>query len=316
MTRDVSHGTKTEFGHPQEGLLGRLASSEVTRAEGQVIEYLLSLPEPERAIVTVSEVCSRTGTSRSTLDRLSRRFGYRGFSQLRRSLARERSAGLAVPNGGSSLDPAIGPDDDPPTVASKVLASVSSRAVAFAQMLAADDRLGQVVDMIGSANRVTLVGTGLSGMVATDMHHRLLRLGLPVVYSGDVHTQLALTSLSGPGDVAVLVSYSGETRSVIQALAIARERGSSTVALTGKPESTLARLADVRITTPPGVGLQGNDAALTRLLQMTFSDVLFHCLALANPRRLDRVDTIDEILDSMKMTPRGSRADHRLDAGK
>ena len=291
------------------GLLGRMASLDTTRSEGRVVEYLLSLPENERAVVTTSEVCARTSTSRSTLDRLSRRLGFRGFSHMRRSLARERGISVAGTIGEAPLDPAIGVGDEPAVVASKVLASIASRTMAFAQMLAADDRLETVVEMIGAAERVTLVGAGLSGMVATDMHHRLLRLGLNVVYSGDIHTQLALASLSGPGDVAVLVSYSGETRSVIQALTIVRERGAHTVALTGNPDSSLASLAEVCITTPPGVGLQGDDAALTRLLQMTFSDVLFHCLALADAQRLERVATIDEILGSMKVAPREGRVD-------
>lgn len=308
MTQFVSSVNTDGSYEAPHGLLGRMGSLHATRSESRVVEYLLSLPENERALVKTSEVCARTGTSRSTVDRLSRRFGYRGFSHLRRSLARERGVGMDAQDENGSLDPAIASGDDPTTVAAKVLASVSSRATAFAQMLAADDRLGRVVGMIGSAERVTLVGAGLSGMVATDMHHRLLRLGLNVVYSGDVHTQLALASLSAPGDVAVLVSYSGETESVIQALEIVRERGAETVALTGKPDSPLARLADVCITTPPGVGLQGNDAALTRLLQMTFSDVLFHCLALADPRRLQRVGAIDEILGSMKVPPRAGRA--------
>jgi DNA-binding MurR/RpiR family transcriptional regulator len=293
-----------------DGLLGRMASLDATRAERRVVEYLLSLPESERAILTTKEVCRRTGTSRSTLDRLARRLGHQGFSQLRRSVIREGADALGGVADEPPLDPAIGLEDDPATVAAKVLASVSSRSVAFAQMLAADGRLEHVVHLIDKASRIVLVGAGLSSMVAMDMHHRLLRLGLNVVYSEDVHTQLALASIAGPGDVVMLVSYSGRTRSVIQALTIARERGAHTVALTGNPASSLSRLAEVCITTPPGVGLLGNDAALTRLLQMAFSDVLFHCLALADPHRLERVGIIDEILGPMKVSVRESRTDH------
>jgi DNA-binding MurR/RpiR family transcriptional regulator len=296
------------------GLLGRLASLEATRSERRIVEYLLSLPEADRAIVTTGEVCRRTRTSRSTLDRLARRLGHRGFAQLRRSLVREVADVYGATAEESPLDPAIGLDDDAATVAHKILASVSSRALAFAQMLAADDRLDRVVQTIDQAERIVFVGAGLSSMVAMDMHHRLLRLGLNVVYSEDVHTQLALTSLAAPGDAVVLVSYSGRTRSVIQALTIARDRDARTVALTADPSSPLGRLADVCIATPPGVGLFGNDAALTRLLQMVFSDVLFHCLALADPRRLDRVSTIDEILAPMKSTSR--EADRTRPSGR
>jgi DNA-binding MurR/RpiR family transcriptional regulator len=313
MTQNVSL-RMTHTAPEAGGLLARLAQLDATRSERRVVEYLLSIPEAERAIATTDDVCRQTGTSRSTTDRLARRLGYRGFALLKRSLAREGSMGLAGQSRESPLDPAIAPSDDPPTVATKILTSVSSRALAFGQMLTADDRLVRVVNVLDQASRIVLVGAGLSSMVAMDMHHRLLRLGLPVAYSEDTHTQLALCSYLEPGDVVILISYSGRTHSVVQAANIARERGAHTVALVGEPRSPLGRIAEIAVTTPPGVGQFGNDAALTRLLQMILSDVLFHCLALANPQRLELVHEIDKILDPMKVPSRTTRlnAAHEL----
>lgn len=290
------------------GLLARLALLDATRSERRVVEFLLSIPEAERAILTTEEVCRRTDTSRSTADRLARRLGYRGFALLKRSLAREGSVAPGGQPRESPLDPAITADDDPPAVATKVLTSVSARAVAFGQMLVADDTLNRAVGVLDRAKRIVLVGAGLSSMVAMDMHHRLLRLGLSVEYSEDIHTQLALCSLVEPGDAVILISYSGRTQSVVQAARIVRERGGHTIALTADRGSPVGRLAELSISTPPGVGLFGNDAALTRLLQMVFSDVLFHCLVLANPKRLERVHEIDKILDPMKVPARPVRA--------
>jgi DNA-binding MurR/RpiR family transcriptional regulator len=250
------------------------------------------------------QIAEQSGSSRSTTDRLARRLGFSGFGQLKRSLARERGLSIPGPNKKDEpLDPAISAGDAPEAVATKILTSVSSRTVAFGQMLLADDRLRRVVGILDKAQRVVLVGAGLSSMVAMDMHHRLLRLGLNVQYSEDSHTQLAFASLTGPTDAVLLVSYSGRTDVVLRAARMASGHKASTIALTGDPHSPLARAVDVNISTPPGVGLFGNDAALTRLLQMVFSDVLFHCLALADPKRLDRIHSIDEILNTVKVLP-------------
>jgi DNA-binding MurR/RpiR family transcriptional regulator len=284
-------------------LLGRLASMPMSRAEERIIAYLLSIPEGDRALVTASEVATHSDTSRSTVDRLARQAGFAGFGQLRRSLVRDR--GLTIPLNGAEqvLDPAILPTDEPEVIATKILGSVSSRTVAFGQMLLVDDRLKRVVAILDRARRIVPIGAGLSSMVAMDMHHRLLRLGLSVQYSEDAHTQLAFASLVGPEDAVVLVSYSGRTDLDLRAARIAAERGAHTIAITGDPLSPLARSVEVFISTPPGVGLFGNDAALTRLLQMMFSDVLFHCLALADPTRLGRAQSIDEILNTVKVLP-------------
>lgn len=280
----------------------------MSRAEHRVIAYLLSIPEAELGLVTASQVAVHSETSRSTTDRLARRLGHAGFGQLKRSLVRERGLITPAATNDRALDPTILLTDEPETIATKILGSVSSRTVAFGQMLLVDDRLRRVVAILDRARRIVPIGAGLSSMVAMDMHHRLLRLGLSVQYSEDAHTQLAYASLVGPDDAVVLVSYSGRTDLDLRAARIASERGAHTIALTGDPESPLARAVELVISTPPGVGLFGNDAALTRLLQMMFSDVLFHCLALADPERLGRAQSIDGILNTVKVFPGRQRS--------
>jgi DNA-binding MurR/RpiR family transcriptional regulator len=135
-----------------------------------------------------------------------------------------------------------------------------------------------------------------SAVVAFDMHQRLLRLGVPINFAEDHHNQIALASLMNPGDIAIAISYSGRTKPTLQAAEVARKRGATIAAILGKSGSPLGELADIRIVTPPGVSLFGTDAVMTRLLEMTFNEVLFHCLALQNPRMLENVTRIERTL--------------------
>jgi DNA-binding MurR/RpiR family transcriptional regulator len=276
--------------------LAQLASMPCTSTERRIVEYLLTLPQAQLALLRAPDVVRQTGCSRSTLDRVARKAGQPGFSQLRRALVSEQDQVFD----GDALDPSIGTADTPEQVATKVLGSISSRAKAFAQVLLSDGRLARVVDLVDRAEHVVLCGAGLSAMVAVDMHHRLLRLGIDVKYSDDSHTQVAYAALMGAGDVAICVSYSGRSDTVVEAARLASKAGTA-VALTADPNSPLARCCRVTITTPPGVGLFGNDAALTRILQMGFTDVLFHCLALRNPTRLQSVEQIDQALRTFKL---------------
>ena len=276
--------------------LVQLAAMVCTPAERKIVEYLLTLPEAQRGNVITREVVEHTGSSRSTLDRIARKLGYSGFSRLRRALVT-----VKVPDFDDALDPAIRLDDSAGTVAWKVLSSVSSRMRAFAEMLVYDDRLTKLVDLLNGARRIVLCGSGLSSMVAMDLHHRLLRLGLDVNFSEDPHTQLAYVSLMESTDVALCISYSGRTDTVVQAAQIALTRGTC-VALTADTNSPLSRCAHITITTPPGVGLFGNDAALTRILQMAFNDVLFHLLVLSDSKRLASAEAVDSVLNRLKVS--------------
>jgi DNA-binding MurR/RpiR family transcriptional regulator len=263
--------------------------------ERRIAEYLLSLPDAQRGNVTTQEVVEHTGSSRSTLDRVARRLGYAGFSRLRRAFVVS-----ATPSLDDALDPTISLEDQPGAVAWKLLSSVSARMRAFAQVLMSDDRLDQLVGFLDGASHIVLCGSGLSAMVAMDLHHRLLRLGMDVNFSEDEHTQIAYASLMEPDDVALCISYSGRTDTVVQVAQIARARGIC-VALTADVNSPLARCAQLTITTPPGVGLFGNDAALTRILQMAFNDVLFHCLVLCDSKRLASIELVDSALNDRKV---------------
>jgi D-sedoheptulose 7-phosphate isomerase len=55
-----------------------------------------------------------------------------------------------------------------------------------------------------------------------------------------------------PGDVLVAISTSGTSANVLGAAEAARERSMAVVALTGKPDSPLSRLAQVEVCTPAG----------------------------------------------------------------
>ncbi len=278
-----------------EAPLVRLATMAHSPTERRIAEYLLSLPDAQRGNVTTQEVVDHTGSSRSTLDRVARRLGYAGFSRLRRAFVVS-----ATPSLDDALDPTISLEDQPGAVAWKLLSSMSARMQAFAQVLMSDDRLDQLVDFLDGASHIVLCGSGLSAMVAMDLHHRLLRLGMDVNFSEDEHTQIAYASLMESDDVALCISYSGRTDSVVQVAQIARARGIC-VALTADVNSPLARCAQLTVTTPPGVGLFGNDAALTRILQMAFNDVLFHCLVLRDSKRLASIELVDSALNHRKV---------------
>jgi len=199
--------------------------------------------------------------------------------------------------------PQISDDDGPIEIAYKVFNNASVRALKFAELLSQTDALTRMVEAIDGARSIQIFGAGASAVVGLDMHQRLLRLGLRIGFAQDQHTQMAEAALLAPGDLAIAISYSGLTRTTVEAAATARERGAQVAAILAKPVSPLGDIADIQVLTPPGVGLFGTDAVMTRILQMMFNEVLFHSLALKDQSRLENVRRIDAVLNSEKMKP-------------
>jgi len=60
-------------------------------------------------------------------------------------------------------------------------------------------------------------------------------------------------ALGRPGDVAVAMTTSGQSANVIEALKVARAKGMSTIALTGRDGGEAGTLADVHVNVPSEV---------------------------------------------------------------
>ncbi|MCA6218487.1 KpsF/GutQ family sugar-phosphate isomerase [Ideonella sp. B7] len=112
------------------------------------------------------------------------------------------------------------------------------------------DRLGEafvqaVQAMLDSNHRVVVMGMGKSGHVARKIAATLASTGTPAffVHPGEAsHGDLGMVM---PGDTVIALSNSGESGEINALLPSLRRLGVRLVAMTGKPESTLARHADI-----------------------------------------------------------------------
>jgi len=283
--------------HTPDSLLARVSRMSFSPAERRIIEYLLSIAEFEVASLTSTELAERTGTSRSSIDRLAKRLDYSGLREMRQALLRDsRSTHTPVSEAATAHQPAIVPSDGMAEIAYKVFHNASIRAMKFAEILSRSPELEALVRAIEAAPNVQVFGAGASAVVAHDMHQRLLRLGVRINFSEDHHQQMAFAALMEPGDLAVAISYSGRTKPVLRAARIAKERGATVAAVMGLNATPLGDIADIGVITPPGISLFGTDAVMTRILEMMFNEVLFHCLALRNPDLRANVDRIEALL--------------------
>ncbi len=108
------------------------------------------------------------------------------------------------------------------------------------------DSLPAAIELLSSATgRVLVSGLGKSGHIGAKMAATLASTGTPAQF---VHSAEALHGDSGmatAGDVAILISYSGETTEVCHFARMLADQGVPVIAMTRRRESTLARLAEV-----------------------------------------------------------------------
>ncbi len=108
-----------------------------------------------------------------------------------------------------------------------------------------DLAFARTVDLCANARgRIIVSGVGKSGLIGRKIAATLTSTGTPATYLHPVDSQHGDLGIVGPDDVAILLSKSGETQELFGLVSSLQRMRVPIVSITGRPESTLGKLAD------------------------------------------------------------------------
>jgi arabinose-5-phosphate isomerase len=173
----------------------------------------------------------------------------------------------------------------PPPVTEHIVAAarrvldIEARAIDALSDRLGDDFAAAVRLVLDSTGRVIVSGLGKSGHIARKIAATMASTGTPAYF---VHAAEALHGDLGMihrDDVLIALSNSGETAELLAVVPLVRRQGGRTIAMTGKPDSTLARLADVHL--DAGVAMEACSLNLAPTASTTCALALGDALAVA-----------------------------------
>jgi RpiR family carbohydrate utilization transcriptional regulator len=257
-------------------------------SEARVAEVLLQQPHAFMR-TPVAEIARLAGTSQPTVLRFCRTMGASGLQDFKLKLA----ASLQL--GGGGVHPAVAGDDPLPVLAHKVV-EASVRALNSVGTSLDLGVVAQVVDKLAAARRVDFVGIGQSALVAQDAKLKFFRFGLVCEAFADPSLQVMSASTLGPGDLLVLISASGRSPELFDAIAAARAGGATVVSI-GAPGSPVDALADHVLHALPVDDPDTHMPMLGRLQHLLIVDLLAVALAqrLGEPGR-ERLARLKQVL--------------------
>ena len=105
---------------------------------------------------------------------------------------------------------------------------------------------------VEDGGKVVVTGVGKSLHVAEKTSAILASTGTCSIVLNPVQAMHGDLGMTGPRDLLLALSFSGESEELIRLVPAVRRHGLKVVALTGDPQSTLARLSDVVLEIPCG----------------------------------------------------------------
>lgn len=194
--------------------------------------------------LTAQELAEWAGVGRTTVIRAAQALGYEGYSQLRVALVQELAAE------GADNTVAESSDSSSLGVIRARMIQVGSRLEDTLAVLT-PEAIDAVLEVLDSADRVLVVGNGLSGPLAMALVMRLNAAGRSVEYFADPIAQQIAAKQLGTGSALFVLSGSGASRPTLEAMSAAQEGGARVIAVTSFARSAVAKLADVPLVMPP-----------------------------------------------------------------
>ncbi|KHA80584.1 KpsF/GutQ family sugar-phosphate isomerase [Janthinobacterium lividum] len=124
----------------------------------------------------------------------------------------------------------------------------SDAIVALHARLATDDSVGRAVAMLLQCKgRVVVSGIGKSGHIARKIAATLASTGTPALFVHPAEAAHGDLGMVTSEDAFIAISYSGESSELMAIMPVVKRMGGVLISMTGKPNSSLAQLADVHL---------------------------------------------------------------------
>lgn len=212
-----------------------------TANDEEIIKFIIA--DPENVIsMSIYNLAKATHTSTSSVVRLCKKCHCKGFRDFKISLIQSIDKNISSITNIDVNIPFRNNDTD--IVIAKKINQLSTEAVKATFNLLSSKKLNSAVNKITKANSVFAVGVGDNYIRLCDFKTKLLLINFYIKMTQLEDDQIRLTHLSNKDDIAIILSYSGKTRKIIECAKRFYANQTPIIAITSNEHSPLALLAE------------------------------------------------------------------------
>jgi RpiR family transcriptional regulator, carbohydrate utilization regulator len=264
-------------------------------SERKLADYVMEAPR-EVLDMAMTDFAARVGVSQPTIARFCHALGFSGFREFKIRLAQSIASDVPTP----AVYRDVRADEPAAGVAAKVLDRTIGALIEVRNSLSSDS-VATAIAWLAGARRIEFYGAGGSGIAALDVQHKFFKLGVPSVAYSDPHTYTTSAALLGPGDVVVVISNTGRTRDILDAVKSALDGGAKVIAIT-HGNSPLARMASVGLFANVDEDTDIFSPMTSRVSHLAIGDILAVGVALARgPALAEKLAEAKDVLDRRRV---------------
>jgi DNA-binding MurR/RpiR family transcriptional regulator len=248
-------------------------------SEKSVADYILTHPE-EIYKLNIQDLAKRSDVSLPTVFRFTKRLGFSGYKDFKIELVKDIGVGLH-----------ISPMEIEGESTEGITKAIFEKEINNLQETLSNinyTELQRAVDSVMHSDRLLFFAVSSSLSVAFDFYWKFSLAGFSCFYNADIYTQKILSTQCRRGDLAIGISFSGETAQTVDCLRNAQENKALTLSVTTFMNSAITKYSDITLLTAPVLSLYQKIDLPSKVSQTAILDVLYLLAVLKNRERATR----------------------------
>ena len=247
-----------------------------TEREKRIADYLLN-DNNDIIEMSAKEIGDATNTSAPTVVRFSKKLGFSSLNEMKIKLS------ISVSNSKNKDEfEYLDRDLSTKSIISGVKQSIHT-IIDETVNLISECELDNAIDLLSKAKNIYVFSVGVSNLVGLDLYYKMSRINKRCIAHSDTHLQITSSALMEEGDVAVAISYSGDTKEVILCAENAKKNNIPLIVITkASINNSLEEYSDVTLHVPFVEKSLREGAMTSRISQLAIIDMLFLGIARSN----------------------------------
>lgn len=269
---------------------------EFTNKEKNIADFLFKSKE---SIVDLSakEIGEKTNTSGPTVVRFAKKIGFSSLNELKVKI----SANIENKEKEKRFE-YLSDELTTKNIILKIKETICGSVDKTTELLS-EEEVERGIEVLSNCKNINIFGIGSSSIVGQDLYHKLARIGKRATYCADSHLQVSTSVLLEQDDVALVISYSGETKEMLECARNAKKKGSTVIAITkASLNNPLEKLSDIVLKIAPKERELREGAISSMISEIAIIDILFLGIAKNNMKEVENrlIKTRDAIKELKK----------------
>lgn len=249
------------------------------------------LKQPQQVIdYTISQLATKANVSDASVSRFCKNLNIDGFHQLKTRLAQvsdDDNAAMTI-------------DDNIQATLKNITASKNVEITNTLKNLSTET-MTKLLKTIKQARLIQVVAEGNTYPVAIDAVYKFNQIGFLAFSDSASETAIAQTLNMKSDDLLIIISNSGESKSLMKQLEVAHKQDIKVIAITNRDDSPIAQKADIHLKTYVREQIFQSEYYFSRIAASTMIEAIFLLLIGQDKSTLNKITQHEELIADRKL---------------